>query len=98
LDLATDFDMSNSSALVKSLPDHVYDNTDNAQILTFVNMLGQHFDILYFYTDHILKKNLRIEHPKDGLSQDLIYEATRNLGWTLSSGTKTKDLWEYALR
>jgi hypothetical protein len=97
LDLATDFDMSNSSALVKSLPDHVYDNTDNAQILTFVNMLGQHFDILYFYTDHILKKNLRIEHPKDGLSQDLIYEATRNLGWTLSSGTKTKDLWEYAL-
>lgn len=97
LDLATDFDMSNSSALVKSLPDHVYDNPDNAQILTFVNMLGQHFDILYFYTDHILKKNLRIEHPKDGLSQDLIYEATRNLGWTLSSGTKTKDLWEYAL-
>jgi hypothetical protein len=97
LDAATDFDMTNGSALVKSLPDHVYDNPDNGQILTFVNMLGQHFDILYFYTDHILKKNLRIEHPKDGLSQDLIYEATRNLGWTLSSGTKTKDLWEYAL-
>jgi len=97
LDLATDYDMVNDSALVKSLPTHIYENTDNEQILTFVNMIGQHFDILYFYTDHILKKNLREEHPKDGLSQDLIYEATRNLGWTLSSGTKTKDLWEYAL-
>lgn len=97
LDLATDYDMINDSALVKSLPTHIYENPDNEQILTFVNMIGQHFDILYFYTDHILKKNLREEHPKDGLSQDLIYEATRNLGWTLSSGTKTKDLWEYAL-
>jgi hypothetical protein len=97
LDLATDYDMVNDSALVKSLPTHIYENPDNEQILTFVNMIGQHFDILYFYTDHILKKNLREEHPKDGLSQDLIYEATRNLGWTLSSGTKTKDLWEYAL-
>ena len=97
LDLATDYDMVNDSALVKSLPTHIYENTDNSQILTFVNMIAQHFDILYFYTDHILKKNLREEHPKDGLSQDLIYEATRNLGWTLTSGTKTKDLWEYAL-
>jgi hypothetical protein len=97
LDVATDYDMINDAALIKVLPEHIYDNPDNDQILTFVNMIGQHFDILYFYTDHILKKNLREEHPKDGLSQDLIYEATRNLGWTLSSGTRTKDLWEYAL-
>lgn len=97
LDVATDYDMINDGALTKVLPEHIYDNPDNDQILTFVNMIGQHFDILYFYTDHILKKNLREEHPKDGLSQDLIYEATRNLGWTLSSGTRTKDLWEYAL-
>jgi hypothetical protein len=97
LDASTDYDMVNDAALIRSLPEHIYDNTDNDQILTFVNMIGQHFDILYFYTDHILKKNLREEHPKDGMSQDLIYEATRNLGWTLSSGTRTKDLWEYAL-
>ncbi len=97
IDIASDYDMINDSALVKVLPEHVYENPDNEQILTFVNMIGQHFDVLYFYTDHILKKNLREEHPKDGLSSDLIYEATRNLGWQLSSGTKTKDLWEYAL-
>lgn len=97
IDVATDYDMTNESALIRVLPDHVYDNPDNEQILTFVNMIGQHFDVIYNYVDHIQKKNLREEHPKDGIPSDLIYEATRNLGWQLSSGTKTKDLWEYAL-
>ena len=97
LDVATDYDMLNDNALHKSIPEYLREDKDNDQFTTFVNMVGQHFDILYYYTDHILKKNLREQHPKDGLSQDLIYTATENLGWTLSSGTQTKQLWEYAL-
>ena len=96
LDIATDYDMLNENALHKAIPEYLREDTDNDQFTTFVNMIGQHFDILYFYTDHILKKNLREEHPKDGLSQDLIFEATKNMGWQLSHGTQTKDLWEYA--
>ena len=96
LDIATDYDMLNENSLHKAIPEYLRDDTDNDQFTTFVNMIGQHFDILYFYTDHILKKNLREEHPKDGLSQDLIFEATKNMGWQLSHGTQTKDLWEYA--
>ena len=97
VDIATDYDMTNDNLLNKAIPEHLRDDPDNDQFTTFVNMVAQHFDVLYFYTDHLLKKNLREEHPKDGLSQDLIYEATRNLGWKLSSGTQAKDLWEYAL-
>jgi len=97
IDLATDYDMINHNSLNKSIPEHLRDSGENEQFTSFVNMVGQHFDILYLYTDHILKKNLREEHPKDGMSQDLIYEATKNLGWTLSHGTQAKDLWEYAL-
>ena len=97
MDLATDYDMHNHSGLSYAIPEHLRDSGDNEQFTTFVNMVGQHFDILYLYTDHILKKNLREEHPKDGLSQDLIFETTKNLGWTLSHGTQAKDLWEYAL-
>jgi hypothetical protein len=90
------YDLKNYNALNKAIPEHLLDSGDNEQFVTFINMIGQHFDIMYLYTDHILKKNLREEHPKDGLSQDLIYEATRNLGWTLTHGTQAKDLWEYA--
>lgn len=97
VDLADDYDAKNYSALSRSLPDHIREDDQNEQAVMFVNMLGHHFDIMYLYTDHILKKNLREEHPKDGLSQDLIYETTRNMGWTLSHGTSAKDLWEYAL-
>jgi hypothetical protein len=95
--LAQNYDLKNYNALSKAIPEYLRDDGENEQFVTFVNMVAQHFDILYLYTDHILKKNLREEHPKDGLSQDLIYEATRNLGWTLSHGTQAKDLWEYAL-
>jgi len=94
---SSNYDLKNYNSLDKSIPEYLRDDRDNDQFVTFVNMVGQHFDIMYLYTDHIIKKNLRQEHPKDGLSQDLIYEATRNLGWTLSHGTQAKDLWEYAL-
>ncbi len=97
LTLADEYDAKNYHALSRALPDHIREDSDNEQAVTFVNMLGQHFDVIYLYTDHILKKNLREENPRSGLSQDLIFDATRNFGWTLSHGTQTKDLWEYAL-
>ena len=97
IDLATDYDLKNYNSLNKAIPEYLREDSDNEQFVTFVNMIGQHFDIMYVYTDHIIKKNLREEHPKDGMSQDLIYDVARNLGWTLSHGTQAKDLWEYAL-
>lgn len=97
LEYADEYDAKNYYALAKALPDHIREDVDNEQAVTFVNMLGQHFDIMYLYTDHILKKNLREEHPREGISQDLIFDATRNFGWTLTHGTQAKDLWEYAL-
>jgi len=97
IDLATDYDLKNYNALNKAIPEHIRDGGDSEQFTTFVNMVGHHFDVIYLYTDHLTKKNLREEHPKDGMSQDLIYDVTKNLGWTLSHGTQAKDLWEYAL-
>jgi len=97
IEKSRDYDFKNYNKLTRALPEHISEDYDNEQVITFVNMLGQHFDIMFLYTDHILKKNLREENPKSGLSQDLIYDATRNLGWTLSHGTQGKDLWEYAL-
>ena len=97
LDKATDFDMKNDSALRKTIPDFIGEDDDNSAYITFINMIGQHFDIMYWYTNHLTKKNERIENTKDGLSQDLVYLAAKNMGWTLSHGTQAKDLWEYAL-
>jgi len=97
VDNGLEYDLKNYNSLQKAIPEYILDDGQSEQFKTFVNMIGQHFDILYLYTDHILKKNTRKENPKDGLSQDLVYETAKNLGWTLSSGTQTKDIWEYAL-
>ena len=95
--LAKEFDNTNANSLYRVLPSHIIDDEQNEQFISFVNMIGQHFDVLYTYTSHILKKNLREENPSYGISQDLIQTATQNLGWTLSSNAQNKDLWEYAL-
>lgn len=94
---ASNYDLKNYNALNKAIPEFLTSDEDNDEFTVFVNMIGQHFDIMYLYTDHILRKNQRKENPKDGLSQDLIYHTAKNLGWTLSHGTQAKDLWEYAL-
>jgi hypothetical protein len=97
LDKATDYDLKNYNALNKAIPETISLDDENVAFVSFINMIGQHFDIMYLYTDHITQKNKRIENPKDGLSQDLVYQVAKNLGWTLSHGTQAKDLWEYAL-
>lgn len=97
IDKATDYDLKNYNALNKAIPEHISMDDENVSFVSFINMIGQHFDVMYLYTDHMTKKNQRIENPKDGLSQDLVYQTAKNLGWTLSHGTQAKDLWEYAL-
>ena len=94
---SSNYDLKNYNSLNKAIPEYIRDDGQSEQFTTFVNMVGQHFDVMYLYTDHILRKNQRKENPKDGMSQDIIYDVTKNLGWTLTHGTQAKDLWEYAL-
>ena len=37
---------------------------NNEHLSSFVNMLGQHYDILYTYINEMTKINSREEHPK----------------------------------
>ena len=97
LALAVDFDNLNQNTLYKTLPSHIKEDPQNEQFISFVNMIGQHFDVIFTYTEQILSKNLRQENTKLGLSQDLVQTVTKNFGWNLSSNISDKELWEYAL-
>jgi hypothetical protein len=97
LELAETFDSNNRDSLKNTLPEHITVDSQNEQFISFVNMIGQHFDVVYTYINHILKKNVRDENPKNELSQDLVQAVTNSFGWKLSSNTQDKDLWEYAL-
>ena len=95
--LADDYDSQNKNSLYSVLPENIKSDAQNEQFHTFVNMVGHHFDVVYTYVNHILKKNKRDENPKNQMSQDLVQAVTNNFGWKLSSNTQDKDLWSYAL-
>ena len=45
------YDSENNKALVKTIPEHIRLDVNNDQYELFVNMMGQHFDILYSHIE-----------------------------------------------
>lgn len=92
---ALDYDQQNDHNLEKAIPLHVRIDTANAPYLTFVNMIGQHFDQVWTYVDHIGRLYDRNEKVNVGLSKDVVYHALSSLGWKPQSGYSIDDLWSY---
>lgn len=97
LELAQIYDRENVHTLVKTIPQHIGFDTDNEGYLLFVNMIGHYYDILWTYVHYLNTVNVREEHPKAGVSQDLIYDIAKSLGVNVFNGKKSKDLWNYTL-
>jgi len=92
------YDLSNDDSLTKTIPEHIRNDANNDQYDLFVNMIGQHFDILWTYVN-ALATNLytREEHPKLGMSADLLKPMAESMGWQLTNGKQAEQLWQYKL-
>ena len=63
----------------------------------FLDMIGQHFDILWTYVESI-NRTRKIEHKqKSGLSDELVREMLRSFGYKPNSSIETAPLWEFTL-
>jgi hypothetical protein len=94
---ASFYDTYNLSSLISTIPEHIKFSATNDQLITFVNMLGHHYDILYTYINHMTKINTREENPKLGMPNELLYSVAKQFGWNLTDGHQYQDLWEYVL-
>jgi polyhydroxyalkanoate synthesis regulator phasin len=94
---AKEYDRTNPYSLLRTVPDHIRDNSDNADYESFVAMMGQHFDIMWSYINQLTRIHSREEHPKEGIAPDLIYDAAKSLGWKLEQGSFRDTLWSYSL-
>jgi hypothetical protein len=83
--------------LIQGIPEYVKYNSANDQLITFVYMLGHHFDILYSYIQHMTRVNKREENPKLGMPNELLYSVAKQFGWNLTDGKQGQDLWSYVL-
>ena len=96
-DSASMYDSFNDSALRKVIPIHLLEDERNEEYITFVDMIGQHFDIQWSYIRALTDINKREEHPEDGMSSDLLNDVAASFGWKLSNGYSDSNLWNYVL-
>ena len=93
---AREYDRNNFDSLVNNIPLHVKNNQNGQEFVLFFSMIGQHFDILWQYTNSVYNmKNL--EHKKDiGIANDLVYHMLESFGWEANSSVTSAMLWDYA--
>jgi len=97
LEIAEIYDKFNIHKLISTIPGHIVESDANEDFLLFVNMLGQHFDILWTYIKNLSTIKTREEHPKDGMPGDFLYHVAESMGFSLLNGRKKSELWKYAL-
>jgi hypothetical protein len=97
INYASDYDRNNPNYLNNNLPEFIKDDFQNEDFMLFMDMIGQHFDIIWGYVNSLAKlKNPQHKSDK-GFSNDLVYSMLDSLGWNGKKAFDSQFLWEYAL-
>ncbi len=95
LNLSEEYDKYNSYAIKNNVPEHIFENYENADYLLFLDMIGQHFDILWCYING-LKTLKKVEHKQEaGLPDKLVAYLLQSMGWENKKAFNSTLLWEY---
>lgn len=97
INIASQYDKSNVNYLNNNLPEHIREDYNNEDFLLFMDMIGQHFDILWVYIDSLTKSKSLNNYESTGISNQLVYEMLESLGWNTKKAFNSQYLWEYAL-
>lgn len=83
------YDNGNHSSLEYSIPTYLREDANNQNYLTFVHMIGQHFDNLWLYAKTVTDKYDADNRLNKGISKDLVGEALKNFGVKLYTSNKS---------
>jgi hypothetical protein len=97
LSSSIDFDRKNYTSFFYNTPDHILRDDRNSQYVTFIHMIGQHFDEVYTYVRKLTSIHERDEHPERGIPNKLLPYYVRSLGWKIQNTRNLSDLWLYKL-
>ena len=90
------YDKTNKNYLVRHIPQYLQESSDNLEYITFLEMIGQHFDIIWSYINGINRVRKVENKAVDGISDKLVYELLESFGWDPKSPFEGKELWNYA--
>jgi hypothetical protein len=92
---ASMYDKNNHYNLNKLIPEHIKSNSKNGLYVSFVNMIGQHFDHIWTYIKHITE--FHDSSDMKNISKDLVYFQLQSLGIETFDQFENDDLISYIL-
>jgi len=85
------YDKSNQDNLFNLVPTYLSEDPANAGYELFLNMIGQHFDIIYSYINTITDRYNADNRLNYGISKDLVADALRSMGIKLYQNNFSSD-------
>ena len=89
------FDRQNTYNLNQVIPSHIVENENNALYVSFVDMIGQHFDHIWTHIKHITE--IHNSGNNRGISKDFVFYQLRGLGIEVFDQFENANLIEYLL-
>ncbi len=90
------YDINNVNSMKNNMPEYLVEDYQNSDFLLFLDMIGQHFDVLWCYIN-ALKANKNLEHKQDiGITNAMVYQMLDAMGWKGKRAFDSQFLWEYA--
>jgi len=94
---ASYYDTTNKDLLHNSIPQYLLDDPSNQPFITFMDMIGQHFDNIWIYYKDVSNRFNAVNNPDKGISLDLVSDALRGLGFNLYTNSNVSDNLYYTL-
>lgn len=88
---ASFYDDTNKDLLRGSIPQYILDDSNNQPYITFVDMMGQHFDNIWIYYKDVSNRYNSTNDPKTGISLDVVSDALVGLGMELYTNTNVSN-------
>jgi hypothetical protein len=96
IELAETYDVQNPNWVQNNIPQYIVTNAENDSLLLFFSMIGQHFDNIYYHTKAIEKSRGLGYKSKGGISDKILFDTLKSLGWDAKNLAADAKLWEYA--
>ena len=93
---AAKYDKNNVNYLNNNLPEFIIEDYQNEDFMLFMDMVGQHYDIIWAYINGLTKLKSPQHKANLGFSNDLMYGMLESLGWDGKKAYDSQYLWEYA--
>jgi hypothetical protein len=96
VDVADIYDRSNRNYLVRHTPTYIKQDEESAEYLLFLEMIGQHFDIIWAYINGISRLRRVTNKSTEGISDKLVHTLLESFGWDPKQPFSGQQLWKHA--